>query len=290
MNMGYVYVLHFDSKLSHAEHYVGCTHNIFDRLTAHANGAGSRLTQVLRENGFRWRLGALGVCPSHASVRRVERNVKKQHNAKRYCEVCAEREGFICARIPGSTPFPLEMMPFDHTCDKLATSEYPQREMVVRLSDDKFTERQMMDVQKLMQADKDALGFIPIGHTNGFRKMIDKQQVVLALHKEEVLGYCMFDIGWDRFSANIVQTVVRDDCRLFGFGRRMLEVVSKSFHAEEMNASVADDLPANDFWKSCGFEVVSQFVHDTSGRKINRYKKELDVSNGVDVSSMCDTN
>ena len=55
--MGTIYLIHFDEKLSHAQHYLGYTGGDLEaRLERHRNGNGARLMQVIEERGITWRL------------------------------------------------------------------------------------------------------------------------------------------------------------------------------------------------------------------------------------------
>jgi len=80
---GYIYILHLDSKLSHARHYVGWAKNPLARIAHHKNGSGARFTQVCNEQG-------IGYTPSLivAGDRTEERRIKNTHNVKRYCPHC----------------------------------------------------------------------------------------------------------------------------------------------------------------------------------------------------------
>jgi predicted GIY-YIG superfamily endonuclease len=102
----YIYILHFDTKLHHAEHYVGSAANVPARLEDHAKGHGARLTQVLIEKGITWRLGAVAQChdPKHRRV--CERHLKNMKKARLFCEICC---GEHARRIPNTQPLLLEM-------------------------------------------------------------------------------------------------------------------------------------------------------------------------------------
>ena len=54
--MPVVYLIHFERKLSHAQHYLGYTTDLENRLAAHHCGNGSRLlAEVIRQN-INWQL------------------------------------------------------------------------------------------------------------------------------------------------------------------------------------------------------------------------------------------
>jgi len=54
------------------------------RVLCHKRGEGSRLLQVLNENGINWRL----VRVWEGVSRKFERKLKSMKNAKKYCPVC----------------------------------------------------------------------------------------------------------------------------------------------------------------------------------------------------------
>lgn len=81
---GTVYLLHFDSKYHHAQHYIGWTSQTLNkRLLRHFTGAGARLLQVVTEAGI-----PIHVARTWAGNRTLERSLKNQKNARRFCPVC----------------------------------------------------------------------------------------------------------------------------------------------------------------------------------------------------------
>lgn len=81
--MRYIYLLHFDSPLSHAMHYIGCTDNLVARLRDHAIGHGADITRACREAKIGWRLTRLWY--GHFGD---EHALKAKKNAKMYCPKC----------------------------------------------------------------------------------------------------------------------------------------------------------------------------------------------------------
>lgn len=84
---GVIYLLHFDSPLSHARHYLGfCTayERLDSRFEYHAKGNGSRLLAAVQERGITWRLARLW-----RGTRNDERAFKNLHAAKKYCPLCS---------------------------------------------------------------------------------------------------------------------------------------------------------------------------------------------------------
>jgi predicted GIY-YIG superfamily endonuclease len=80
---GTVYLLHFDRPLHHAQHYMGWTTNLEQRLHAHETGNGSRLMEVVSNAGITWRLAKTWEGP-----RALERKLKRQHHGPRLCPIC----------------------------------------------------------------------------------------------------------------------------------------------------------------------------------------------------------
>jgi len=100
----YVYILHFEDALHHARHYTGSTTNLKRRLEDHALGQAARLTEVLKDLGMNWRLGALYIARHGKSCRAGEREAKRCHNGPRYCEIC---KGEKASKIEGFDLVPL---------------------------------------------------------------------------------------------------------------------------------------------------------------------------------------
>jgi predicted GIY-YIG superfamily endonuclease len=83
--MGVIYLIHFDTPYKHARHYMGYTDDLQARLERHAQGNGSRLMQVIMENGITWRLAR-----TWDGDRHLERKLKNQKNSPRLCPICQE--------------------------------------------------------------------------------------------------------------------------------------------------------------------------------------------------------
>jgi predicted GIY-YIG superfamily endonuclease len=78
-----VYLLHFSKRLSHAQHYIGFTEDVTQRMTAHKSGNGARLTAVLNEKGITYE-----VVRVWKGNRKLERKLKNRKNARKLCPVC----------------------------------------------------------------------------------------------------------------------------------------------------------------------------------------------------------
>jgi hypothetical protein len=284
----YIYVLHFETKLSHAEHYVGCTHELQNRLRAHAFGYGSRLTEVLRERGIEWKLAALG-STSHSGMRRVERKLKNQHNAKRYCTICS---GKASLRIPSTTPYPFEALSFptDSATIRQIAKELPIPEISWCEESD---QESLARILRLMSDDRDALGFIPCGGNEGIVELAKKQQLIIAKLGRMCVGYTAITLSNNGEWANIQQCCVADAFRTMGIGRRMVELATDTWPGRNFRAVCRDDLAANHFWESIGFTLTDSKRHKTSKSILNIWEREnarydLDTPLNLDVEGETD--
>jgi len=81
---GFVYLIHFDEPYKHAQHYIGWTTDVEQRILCHKSGGGARLLQVLNENGLNWQL----VRVWEGVSRGFERKLKSMKKAWQYCPIC----------------------------------------------------------------------------------------------------------------------------------------------------------------------------------------------------------
>ena len=82
-----VYLIHFDKPISTqhtTQHYIGYAADVEKRLEAHQNGTGARLTAVANERGITYQVVRIW----SDGDRTLERRLKNQKNARRYCPVC----------------------------------------------------------------------------------------------------------------------------------------------------------------------------------------------------------
>lgn len=82
-----VYVLHFDSPLHHARHYVGWTKSgrtLKARIERHQNCQGAKIMKACVLNGITFTLARV----FKKGDRNFERKLKKTHNTKQYCPIC----------------------------------------------------------------------------------------------------------------------------------------------------------------------------------------------------------
>ena len=87
---GTVYLIHFarplgdlDNPRGQAQHYMGWTGDLTTRLQAHRTGNGSAIMAAVAREGIGWRC-----VRTWAGGRDLERQLKRQHNAPRFCPIC----------------------------------------------------------------------------------------------------------------------------------------------------------------------------------------------------------
>lgn len=91
--MANVYLIHFDEKLAHAQHYIGFADiPVRRRLDRHRSGNGSKLIRAVLANGIEIRLARVWSGPEVDRV--FERGLKNRRNARKLCPICrGEHDG-----------------------------------------------------------------------------------------------------------------------------------------------------------------------------------------------------
>ncbi len=82
-----VYLLHFEQPISDrhtAQHYLGYTQKLSDRIEQHRRGQGSRLCAVAVERGIGFEVARTW----SKGTRRLERQLKRRKSAPRLCPIC----------------------------------------------------------------------------------------------------------------------------------------------------------------------------------------------------------
>ena len=83
-----VYLIHFQEKYYHAQHYVGYSNHsvsLENRIGEHRNGNGSPLLRAVTEAGIPWQV--VRTWPKRG--RTFERYLKNQKNSWRFCPICS---------------------------------------------------------------------------------------------------------------------------------------------------------------------------------------------------------
>lgn len=82
--MSKVYIIHLHTPLKHAQHYVGYSDHLSQRIEHHRNNTGARLLQVCNQQGIGW-----DVVVVFKGTRTDERRLKNQKHTARYCPICS---------------------------------------------------------------------------------------------------------------------------------------------------------------------------------------------------------
>lgn len=79
-----VYLIHFQTPLHHARHYIGYAERVKSRLAHHRHGTGARLLAACNSVGIEYDIARTW----EGEGRDFERKLKRCKNAARYCPVC----------------------------------------------------------------------------------------------------------------------------------------------------------------------------------------------------------
>jgi hypothetical protein len=82
-----IYLIHFKSKLHHAQHYLGFCEdgNLDARIERHKQGNGSKLLRAVNIAGIEWEVVRVWDGDRH-----FERALKNKKHAQRICPICLE--------------------------------------------------------------------------------------------------------------------------------------------------------------------------------------------------------
>lgn len=269
MHAVYVYIIHFESKLEHAQHYSGSSRNLKQRLIAHAHGRSSRLMKVIKEKGIQWVVGSV-YQSSLVSARALERELKTQHNSKRYCGICSP----IPKKLPMSNWFPLGSLPFPIASEDLKKLTYEEPDIQTDFTSVLTSPALVDQIVPMMKSEGKCLGYIPCDPDSGsgINALIDSGKIVTASIGDKLIGYLAFTKN--KKAITIQQTIVSDDFRLRGIGKKMVNMVQEKFQAD-VQCKVREDLPANDFWTSIGFDQYNEIKHKSSGSTLNCFHRSF---------------
>ena len=81
-----VYLIHFQTKLKHAGHYVGYAAHVSQRIAHHKHGTGARILAACNALGIEYDIARTW----DSEGRDFERKLKNCKNAARYCPKCNE--------------------------------------------------------------------------------------------------------------------------------------------------------------------------------------------------------
>lgn len=80
----HVYLIHFDRKYHHTEHYIGYSKCLPDRIENHKHNTGARLLKAVNQADITWNV----VRTWQVDGQGLERQLKNQKHSARFCPVC----------------------------------------------------------------------------------------------------------------------------------------------------------------------------------------------------------
>ena len=88
-----VYLIHLDTAIAHAKHYLGYTaiEDITKRFARHKSGNGARLLQVANERAIDYKIVRMWDCKDAFTARKLERKLKHWHNSPKLCPICNKK-------------------------------------------------------------------------------------------------------------------------------------------------------------------------------------------------------
>lgn len=259
----FVYILHFDTPLAHAQHYVGMTGNLATRLQAHASGHGANITEELFNNSMPWVLGGLfQTTPTNA--RRVERDLKKSKNICRYCDICSPDH----PAPPNSKSYPLADIPFPKRSTEIAIPKIGEIRVTVRQG---YHELDQMFAASIQRKHKVELGFLNFEALN---TASSGGKLLIADVNETPAGFIIYTRFINQMRVTVQQCAVLDQYRMIGVGRDLILALSAMNPGFNLWCKVRNDLPANYFWEAIGFKKHKTVMHKTSKQELNQYFKE----------------
>jgi predicted GIY-YIG superfamily endonuclease len=83
-----VYLIHFQTKLHHAQHYLGFAANdLMQRIELHKSNRGAKLLAAVNNNGIHWQVVRVWL----SGDRCLERKLKSYKKSRCFCPVCRNK-------------------------------------------------------------------------------------------------------------------------------------------------------------------------------------------------------
>lgn len=80
-----VYLIHFETKLHHAQHYIGFVEgDLGQRIALHKMSRGAKLLAAVNEQGIEWHVVRIW----RGADRYFERKLKNYKKARCFCPIC----------------------------------------------------------------------------------------------------------------------------------------------------------------------------------------------------------
>ena len=83
-----VYLIHFQKKLHHAQHYIGFVDaDLLQRIELHKSNRGAKLLRAVNNEGIEWQVVRVWM----EGDRHFERILKNCKKSSRFCPVCGKK-------------------------------------------------------------------------------------------------------------------------------------------------------------------------------------------------------
>jgi len=87
-----VYLIHLDTPIAHAKHYLGFTSDLDARMQRHRSGNGAKLLKEANRRGIKYNVVRTWKAGSWvAAAKRLETKLKLRKNSPKLCPICIER-------------------------------------------------------------------------------------------------------------------------------------------------------------------------------------------------------
>lgn len=82
------YLIHFEQKHRHAQHYIGCSEHIAWRIQRHLNNTGAALLRHLNRLGIGWNVVRVWETKCESERYSLEKQLKSRKKAAELCPIC----------------------------------------------------------------------------------------------------------------------------------------------------------------------------------------------------------
>lgn len=82
------YLIHFDQKHHHAQHYIGCSQHIGWRIRRHLDNNGARLLKTLNGLGISWQVVRVWPVCGVDERYKLEQQLKSRKKSATFCPIC----------------------------------------------------------------------------------------------------------------------------------------------------------------------------------------------------------
>lgn len=106
---------------------------------------------------------------------------------------------------------------------------------------------------KATDEDSHAIGWLPV---RAFETRSEQNEVIGCYRNDDLVGWAMAAVSRSRAILKLYQIWVRPDARILEHGRSLVDELrrrARQAHCYQIEAWVAEDLPANIFWAAIGF-------------------------------------